>query len=215
MWTLIKREIEDHIMYYLVTWVGAVFVIALYLFQGYGYDNFADLEVGLPRIMYVVMWIPICFLSLCVSSFGCNQMQTDKTRKISSFLFMLATGRKQILFARLISGILFFVVPIATLALTNIIVLQLQPRLVPVNYHLLNNMFVTAVLINLACYAVGLQLGWSNKKNLPKLASITLSIILIGLIVIKGFGPQIWLLLAVVTAASLTLTWKKFISTPL
>jgi hypothetical protein len=215
MWTLIKREIEDNISYYLIAWGGMVLIIGIYLLRGYSSLQFSDGTISIPGIMGLVMLIPLWLLPLCASSFGCNQMQSDKARKISTFLVMLATSRQHIFFARLISGLLLISFQIIALAITDMILLQLYSPLIPINHTGLTHMFITAVFINLACYAIGLQVGWFTMKSLHKLTSILLSIVIIFLFVIKGFGVHTWLLLTILTAASLTLTWKKFKSTSL
>lgn len=213
MWTLIKRETEDHIVKYLIAFVASLIAIVIYLVHNY--RALDDLPVGIPHFMYVIMWIPLTILPLCVSCFGCHQMQTDKTRKIASFLSTLATSRQQILTARIIAGSILFLVPLALLMLTDLILLQLYPRLIPTDTSLLTNMFVTAVLLNFVCLALGLLQGWSPKKSNPILAALGFSVMFIAVIVIKGFGPATWLLLAIATAAALFLTWKKFVTAPL
>ena len=128
---------------------------------------------------------------------------------------MLATSRNQIFLARLISGILFLAVPIVVLALADLIVLQLHPSLLPTHHNFIAKMLITTAFINLACYAIALLVGWSSMKNLPKFVGMLLSLVIIFLITIKGHSTQTWILLAIFTAAAITLTWRKYISTSL
>jgi len=66
-----------------------------------------------------------------------------------------------------------------------------------------------------ACYCIGLQTGWNPGKLMPILGGLALSGFLILLIIIKGFGFEISVILIFFNIASLIRIRQTFISTPL
>jgi len=70
-------------------------------------------------------------------------------------------------------------------------------------------------LMAFACYCIGLQTGWNSSPVTPSLGALFLTCILVPLILIKGFGVHIVVILVLFIIASLIRTWHTFMTTSL
>ena len=217
MFTLIKREIRDHIAYLiLAACLGAVFIlISIPVFsrlkdfteasRSYGRTGFT---VGLGIPIAVIVIIGICGL-------GAAQMYLDRTRKISAFLSTLAVSRSQILIARIISGILVILTFLVPLMITVVVLLRLFIPSILIHPGMIFEVFLTTFLMVFACYCIGLQTGWNSNPITPSLGGLFLTGVFIPLVFIKGFDYQIITILVMFIIASLIRIWHKFMTTPL
>lgn len=207
MFTLIKREIEDHIAYF----IGAIIlsaVLTALLTSAIYYD-----EPG-ERPVFVGLSIPaIVLLIVGFSGMGVSQMYTDRNRKVSAFLAGLAVTRGRILIARIITGILAILIVLLPLLITGTILWRLFAPPIPIYSGVISDIFVVAFLMAFACYCIGLQTGWTSSRITPTLGGLVLTCILVPLIVVKGFGLHIKVILILFIVASLIRTWQKFRST--
>lgn len=222
MFTLIKREILDHIVYF----IGAAVLAAIFIFisipivsrlestQRMNYDS-VDSELfsvgaGVPIIAIVV--IGICGL-------GVSQMYLDRTRKVSAFLSTLAVSRNRILLAKIITGILVILTLLLPVAVTAMVLLRIYAPPVLIysgNFSgMVFEIFFALFLMAFACYCIGLQTGWTSGKVAPTLGGIILVFIFLPLIFIKGFDVQIVLILVLFIIASLIRIWHSFMTTSL
>jgi len=209
MFTLIKREIEDHIAYF----IGAIILSAVLtaLLASAVYYNEAS-----ERPVFIGLSIPaIVVLIIGFASMGVSQMYTDRSRKLSAFLSSLPVTRSRILIARIITGILAILVVLLPLTITGTILWRLFAPPIPIFPGLIFDISVTAFLMAFACYCIGLQTGWTSSRITPTLGGLLLTGILVPLIVVKGFGLQIKIILIVFIVASLIRIWQKFTSTAL
>jgi len=217
MFTLIKREIRDHIVYFiLVAVLAAVFilmsipVVSRYAaIKGSRYDRGAPgfaVGIGVPVVAIVI--IGICGL-------GAAQMYLDRTRKISAFLSTLAVSRSRILLAKIITGILVILTLLVPLAITAVILLRLYVPPVLIYPGMVFEIFVAVFLMAFACYCIGLQTGWNSNAITPSLGALFLAGIFIPLILIKGFSLQIVVILVLFIIASLIRIWHTFMTTSL
>ena len=85
----------------------------------------------------------------------------------------------------------------------------------PVYDAFVGEIFTGTFLIALACYCLGLQIGWSSNQVIPTLGSIILTIVVIQLVIIKGLGVDVIVMSILFIAASLVRTWQKFVCTSL
>ena len=215
MLTLIKREIEDAIIYFLIT---AVFITILVSMLGYkaatGWDS--DQVVGVPSIMYkTFLGFPFIFLPLVAASLGASQMNLDRNKKVSALLATLATTRRRILSAKIMTGVLWILLAVLPVAAADAVLLKVFPMVAVPDIVFLRNVFITMFFCNSACYAFGLQIGWGAKKLLPALGVIFVTPVLVSLIAIKGFGFETMVILSLFTVAAMVRKWQKFMSTPL
>lgn len=146
---------------------------------------------------------------------GISQMYADKNKRISAFLLTLPVTRGRILAARIITGILAIVTLFVPLIITTIILYGLLVPPVPVIKGMIFDIFATIILTAIACYCIGLQTGWMTGRILPPLAGLILTFIFASIILIKGFWPQVWLLLIIFIIASVVRIRQKFMKTPL
>ena len=215
MFALIKREIWDHIVYLILAAFLSVIIILLSFsivsqFEsitrtGYDQGRFT-VGVGIPAVTVVI--IGICGL-------GAAQMYLDKTRKISAFLSTLAVSRGRILLAKIITGILVILTLLVPLVITAVILLRLYVPPVLIYPGIVFEIFVAVFLMAFACYCIGLQIGWNSNAVTPTLGALFLAGIFVPLIIVKGFGIQIVIILVLFIIASLIRTWHTFMTTSL
>ncbi|MHC4534229.1 MAG: hypothetical protein ACYS6K_09765, partial [Planctomycetota bacterium] len=158
--------------------------------------------------VFVIVIIGFCGL-------GAAQMYLDRTRKISSFLSTLAVSRNRILLARIITGILVILTFLVPLAVTFVILFRLYIPPVLIYPGMVFEIFVTVFLMAFACYCIGLQSGWNSNPITPSLGAIFLTCILVPLIIVKGFGLPIMVILVLFIIASLICIWHTFMTTSL
>jgi hypothetical protein len=213
MLTLIKREIEDNLVHFIVAAAFSIFFIIIGISFVY-YPVSGDTN-GINRLLKVVLLpLPIwCTLGLC--GMGVGQMYSDRTRKISSFLLTLPVTRRRILIARIVAGILAILLVLVPVAVTALVLLQHSESSIPLYNDLVFRIFITAFLMSFACYCIGLHGGWNLDKVAPTLGSLFLALIFIPLAIIKGISPQALVVLSLFIAALLIRIWQKFMTTSL
>ncbi len=210
MFALIKREIQDHIVYFIgAAAFSAIFIlISISLIHSYNprYPEVFSIGFGVPAVTLVI--IGICAM-------GATQMYLDKTRKISAFLSTLAVSRSRILLARIITGILAILTLLVPLTIATVILSRLYAPPVLMYPGMVFEISLTVFLMVFACYCLGLQTGWNSGKIIPTLGGIALTCIFVPLIIVKGFGLHIVVILLLFIIASLLRTWHTFMSTSL
>ncbi len=209
MLTLIKREIRDHLVYFFVAVILAVTLVGILTVSAYNFDQ-------RESQIYLTLMIPgVILLVLGAAGMGVSQMYIDKNRKISAFLTSQPVTRGRIFAARVIMGVLVILTVLAPAAIATATLNSLLGPPIPAYGKLLTDIFTTVFLMALACYSMGLLTGWTTSKLTPSFGGLGLTVLLVLMIIIKGFGLQIQLLLVLIIAAALTRTWRKYMSTPL
>lgn len=215
MLALIKREISDAAVFFLVT---AIFVFILVVTMVYNIRIWKDggvpsvTVVGVPPVMYGTLG-PIFFLLPLVGAvLGYRQMYLDRDKKISSFLATLATTRGQILSAKIITGVLWILLVLLPIAVADAVLLKVFPMVLVPDAGFLVRMFVTIFLCGLSCYCFGLQVGWRSGKVLPALGILLVVPVLISLVAIKGFGMVTMVIFLLFVSASMIRIRQKFMS---
>ena len=214
MLTLIKREIEDNIILFVLACI-IVIIFAIVTASSTAVSYKRAVPIGIPPIMFMVFTVlaPLgCFAS---AAMGAAQMYVDRNKKITSFLSTLATTRGQIFTARLATGVLWLVVLVLPLALVDMVLLKAYPQLVPIDVGFLIQIFLAMFLVCLACYSLGLLMGWNTNKFFPVLGSIAATPIIISIVLIKGLGLESSIFLLLVTVALVTRAYQKFMSSSL
>lgn len=209
MLTLIKREIQDHIVYFFGAAIFTTILIIITVFAVY--------DMGRDSVIYTGFSLPVIVVVMIgFSSMGVLQMYTDRTRKISAFLTTLPVSRNKILLARIITGILAILILILPLIITSMALLYLYaPPIQQINSSITLDIFVVVFLIGFACYCLGLMTGWTTGKIAPVMAFLVLTFILSSLILVKGFGPYAKGIIILFIVTCLIRTWQKFTSTSL
>jgi len=210
MLTLIRREIRDNIVYFIAAVVFSAILIALLIAATYNSDWISD-----PAV-YVGFSIPILLiLGLVFSAMGVTQMYMDRNRKISAFLSALPVTRNWILTARIFAGLLAILTVLVPLTIAVIVLGRLIAPPIPIFAGYIADILTTVFLMVFACYCLGLLTGWTANKIAPTFGALGLNIVLVSLVFVKGFGPDIQFLLVLVIVACLIRTWHKFMSTSL
>jgi hypothetical protein len=205
MFTLIKREIVDHIPHLLLAVALAATMIGVLVY--FAYTEFAAAS-GLVLPLGVIALVGCCFM-------GVAQAYDDRANKISPFLATLAVTRTQILAARCITGVLAILMVLVPTAVAAIVLL---PRFLPplvFYWQVIVEVAATLFLLALACYCLGLLIGSTTRKLLLVVGCLVVPLAMTALIVVKGFGPQVMTLLALLILAAIIRIVTKFSSTPL
>ena len=210
MFTLIKREIQDHIVYFLAAALFSAVLIVAIVSMVLGRDSYGPPPGALALLFPATVVVVIGF-----SAMGASQMYTDRARKISAFLATLPVTRGRILIARIVTGILAILVLLVPLAVAAAILFRLIVPPCPVYPPFVAEIFAVVFLMGFACYCLGLQAGWSSNKTIPTLGSLALTCAIVPLIIIKGFGLYIVVILLALIVCCLVRTWDEFTSTSL
>ena len=210
MYALIKREIQDHIVYFIGAAVfSAVFIIILIsLIHQYNPKEPPVFSIGLGVPAVTIVIFGICAM-------GATQMYLDRTRKISALLSTLAVSRNQILLARIIAGILAILILLLPQTIAAGILMRIFTPPIPMFGGMVFEISVAVFLMAFACYCIGLQAGWNSNPLTPSLGALFLTCIFVPLILIKGFGVYIVVILVLFIVASLIRTWHTFMKTSL
>ena len=210
MLTLIKREIRDHVVYFFAAVIFAGIIIGISLTPIFESRRHYRLLSGLGTVITITAIVIFGFFAM-----GAAQMYTDKNRKISAFLSTLPVSRSRILIARMVTGTLAILTLLAPLAIASIIFLRLFAPPIPMYSGFIAEVFAGIFLAAFACYCIGLQAGWNSSSLVPALGGLGLACILVSLILVKGFGLHIIVILILFITASLVRIWQLFTSTSL
>ncbi|MEJ5258886.1 MAG: hypothetical protein WHS88_01720 [Anaerohalosphaeraceae bacterium] len=203
MWTLIRREIEDMWVFYLVfllLWGGAVLLLVSAAFRGT--EEALRLKGG---VVY-----PYPFLCVGLAVLGVSQMYFDRMRRLSAFLLGRGAVRRQVFAARVAAGLipnLFFTAGLGTVSM---ILFR--------DFAFFNEAFrddlisslISGFLAGTACYGIGLAAGWMSSRVFPTLGTLGLVIILLSLLSIKGFDVQVQILFLTATVSAVLLGWEIY-----
>jgi hypothetical protein len=210
MFTLIKREVRDHLGFFISAMIFSGILVGLSISLLYEYPH-VDRVVARMGVWIIAVSIVI----LGFFAMGAVQMYVDRTRKISAFISTLPVSRSRILLAKLIAGILAILTLLLPLVITAIILLRLLSPPIPLYAGIIFEGFTGIFLTAFACYCIGLQIGGNSGKPGTALGGLALTFILISLIFIKGFGAPIVLILVPFIIASLVRIWHTFTTTSL
>ena len=210
MLTLIKREIRDHVVYFAGAVVFAGIIIGISLTPIFESRRHYRVVSGLGIVITITAIVIFGFFAM-----GAAQMYTDKNRRISAFLSTLPVSRSRILIARMVTGMLAILTLIVPQVIVTIILLRVFAPPVPLYSGFIAEVFAGIFLTAFACYCIGLQAGWNSSSLVPALGGLGLTCILVSLILIKGFGLHIIVILILFITASLIRIWHLFTSTSL
>lgn len=206
MFTLIKREITDHIPFLLLAVVLVATMVGLLM-----YFTYADAD---EEMFAVLISFGLFALAGCCSM-GIAQVYGDRANKISPFLATLPVTRAQILTARLATGVLaILIVLLPTVIAATVVLDRYMPPLF-FYWRGIVQISLTFFLVALACYCFGLLIGSSTRKLLLIAACLAVPFLMMTLVAVKGFGPQAMAVLGLLIFAAVVRVVTKFSSTPL
>lgn len=208
MFTLIIREIEDNWVFFIAAaLLACVFSIAT------GWQMYSINRGNEVPVIILLMAHAGCGIFI-FCGLGASQMYWDKMKKISALLTTLPVTRNQIFTARITAGLLVVVIGFAPVVVTTAVVSNLiGPSSIP-EVGLVNGptleVWLPIFLLCIATYCIGLQAGWTSSKIMPTLGSLFLSLILVGVIGIKGFELDAYLILIPFIACCVFRAWRTF-----
>lgn len=206
MFTLIKREIRDSLIYFIGAFVFSVIVVCISIPPLY------SSRTHHPPLLDALGVVAVIVGAFAFFAMGTTQMYLDKNRKISAFLSTLSITRNQILLARVITSVLAILIFFVPLIITAAISIRF---LHPYAYPYLFDISTAILLLVFACYCIGLLIGWTDGKIVPVLGGLILVFIFTSLVFVKGFGSDFAALLILFIIACLVRVRQKFISTSL
>jgi ABC-type transport system involved in multi-copper enzyme maturation permease subunit len=206
MLTLIGREIYDNLVYVVGLCLGSAMIVTLLVCE-----SFWDMQEAVfvfPGILLLVMLLGFCAL-------GAAQMYGDRANRISSLLSTLAVTRGQIFAARVLVGVLTILASLAPGIGMAIVLLRAFGTPLEFFHRMIVEISLAIILTGLACYCVGLMVGWTANKAWLAAGSLSLFALMATLVWIKGFGVEVMLILLLSIGAMLLRTWQTFTSAPL
>jgi ABC-2 family transporter protein len=205
MFTLIKREITDHIPHLILAVALTATMVGLLV-----YFTLVDLDEGVGVLVSLGLF---ALVGCC--SMGIAQVYGDRANKISPFLVTLPVTRAQILTARLATGVLAILIVLLPTVIAATVLLD---RYVPPLFFYWRGIVqisLTLFLVALACYCLGLLIGSSTRKLMLVAGCLAVPFLMMILVAVKGFGPQAMAVLGLLILAAVARIVTKFISTPL
>lgn len=206
MWALIRREIEDLWVYYLGMMIFAGVLILLLVTQAI-YGKGPDSETSNIQLCLSFGAAASC---LVFAAMGVSQMYADRMKKISAFLATQAVCRHHLYLAKLAAGILLVVIFYAAVGGTLWVMNHAYGPPVFSGRRLWIYYPVTVTAAGLACYVLGLSMGWTSGKIFPTLGTLALAFLLLSLLLIKGMNVSLYFLLILFIVSSLIRTWLVY-----
>jgi hypothetical protein len=203
---LTGREIRDQLGFFVAA--AAILVIATFVMVSL---VLTDHKEVVPLLSAAVVLPGAGLLAILLCGFGESQMQADRTKNLSAFLAALPVTRRQIFLARILTGLLWiltFLIPLTAVA--AFLIEYRRPPLIPLYGGLLTDAFAGVFLTCLACYCVGLYAGCATNTSVLWLREMPLVICLPLLVIIKGFGVELVVILSLFIVACLTGAWCRF-----
>jgi len=207
MLSLIAREIRDQVVYLVGLCLTAITMLALLILQIY---------VQMEMVYLPILGMGVALLLIGFCALGMGQMYGDRVNRIAPLLATLAVTRTRILAARVAVGVLAVLATLVPIAIA--VTLVLGAFLPPLEFYwrMIVGISITSLLVGMACYCVGLLIGWTtNKTALLLVDGLLLVALLVSVVWIKGFGLDTAGLLLLFIGATLLRTWQTFTSASL
>jgi hypothetical protein len=207
MFALIKREIEDNIVFYLmfaIMSLGTAALILAAIFYG-SFDEPGDrLFLVIPGQLFGAIGL------LGVSALGSSQMYIDRTRKVSAFLSGLAVTRWRLFAAKITAGAAGILIMVGPIAIAAMIAVEKFAVPIPATWEMFREITLVVFLVYLSGYSMGLVIGWAITKFNPSWVAIMMIILFLPFVIVKGLGAEAVVWLVLFNAAALTVSWKRF-----
>lgn len=218
MLTLIRREIEDNLIMFLLAGLIAVILAPamVYLAIDKATHSESPCSFSSSAVEASTFTLP-CLLSFLAAAMGAAQMYMDRHRRISTFLSTLPTTRARILTARIMTGVLAIalgLVPVALAITITARIFYISP-ICDIYIAFFTKRFLMTFLLAAACYCLGLLMGWDSSLFLPVLGTLVLLPVLVSVLVIKGLHAHSAIILSALILAFATRMWLSFRSTSL
>ena len=107
--------------------------------------------------------------------------------------------------------VVFILVQLVPLVVGYEILLALYPPVVPIDVSMLAGVFITSLIINAAAYFIGLLTGIAGHAIYRLFFCGLILFFIFFIIIAKGFSPDAWGLLLLVTIAAAYKYWSGFL----
>ncbi|MCH8218780.1 MAG: hypothetical protein IH892_18635 [Planctomycetes bacterium] len=213
MLTLIRREIEDHLLLYtliLIFGLGHAALLAIY----YHSEDRLPMAAIPDDILEFSFWSLMAFM-MWAFVFEGVQRGFDQKEKISTFLFTLTSTRGQLLIAKWFAALIWLGCGLLPMALVHAYYLSRAAQWGAVQHvDLLVTQLGLTVLVPVSCYLLSQFLGLTQRPALSLLADVLITAVVISLVLVKGMSPpaiqQISVVLGILSLAAGIGTWSKF-----
>jgi len=196
---LIKRQIVDGVGYFMV----AIFASVVLIFATTSIA--LTEELGYPSLYTIILLITMPVL-VCIGSYtlGLSQAYNDRTTGITALLSVMPITRCQILLAQVVVAALVILIALGPLAIVGAILWEFLGPPEWLFRDWVSDAFVGMSLTAFGCYCLGLYAGQITETFTSGLRALSLAPILLLLIIVKGFGwPLIIVLLPFVVVSLL------------
>jgi hypothetical protein len=201
--TLIKRQLADNAVYFLAAVIFSIVliiaIISITFSEDITYLSF-----------YTVILITIVPILFGIGSYilAVSQVYFDKMSGVTPLLSVLPVTTGRIFFIRLIIGTLIILTLLSPLAIIGTILWKLLGPPDWLFHNWLGDTFIGLSLASLACYCLGLSAAQRAETFASALRALPLVPILMLLIVIKGFGWPLLVVLLPILAVLLLCCFK-------
>jgi len=196
---LIKRQIVDGVGYFVVAiFASAVLIVAITSIA------LTD-ELGYPSLYTIILLITMPIF-VCIGSYalGLSQAYNDRTIGITALMSVMPLTHGQILLAQVITAVLVILTALGPLAVVGAILWEFLGPPDGFIRDWVSDVFVGMSLTAFGCYCLGLYAGQRAETFMSGLRSLSLAPILLLLVIVKGFGwPLIIVLLPFVVVSLL------------
>jgi len=206
MLKLIAREIRDHSVYFHSCCILSAVILATVICM---------IVYGIVGTGVLIACMVAGLLFLGFGALGVGQMYADRANRVSTFLSTQAVTRNRILIARILVGVLTVVVTLVPAIVAGVILLKLKKPPLEFYSQMVWDISVALLLAGLACHSLGLLIGWTGSKARLIAGFPCLMLLLLSLVVVKGFGPSTAVLLALLILVVWGRIWHTFTSTSL
>lgn len=201
---LIKRQIVDGVGYFVVAiFASAVLNVAITSIA-------LTEELGYPSFYTIILLITMPVL-VCIGSYtlGLSQAYNDRTTGITTLLSVMPITRGQILLAQVVVAALVILIALGPLAVVGAILWKFIGPPEWLFRDWVSDVFFGMSLTALACYCLGLYAGQRAETFTSGLRSLLLAPILLLLIIVKGFGWPLIIVLLPFVVISLLRCWRS------
>jgi hypothetical protein len=208
MVTLIIREIQDNwVFFVLAAFLAFAFSLAI------GWQMYSAKVDESTAIMVELVINTVCGIFV-FCGLGAAQMYWDRMKKISALLTTLPVTRNKIFASRVMAGILAVGIGFLPAIITMTVVSNIVEPSPIVGSKLAaatpDGIWILLFLFCILSYCVGLQAGWTANKIIPTLGALLMSLILTGVIWIKGFATDAYLITIAIIICCLYRAWRIF-----
>ena len=208
MWTLLRREIEDQWILFVLVFIAGI------VHAGWMASAFPSLgsipPTAFPDQVYIMFFYLLVSLCAGAGVLAGLQIAGDRNRGVPRFLCTLTVTRSQILLCKWVAGLLWVILGLLPAALVCGVLVHRWAQLVPIDTSAVTTMVTGTALLAVASYGFGMQTAIASRAAWVVVGGLVLVGGLISVVAVKGFGLHTQVLAASVGLACFVRTWNQF-----